>query len=409
MIQKKIGFQGFCIFLIVLVQLFCFYPYEFSSIYFLNLPQEGGVMHAACILLTAALVILNLKNLSGINRKVLGVMLIQFLGYLICNIAHNNFNLTIGQLLVFVFCFFILLLMNSSIGIINFFKLYNRWIFIMAILGTTTWFLVNYFDYSALYSSIDFQNEDRFIDNYLLTFANHNDDTSKFAYSGFFDENGAMGLWGLFALVINKVFVKEEWLEIPLIICLLFTFSMGFYLQLFFYLLFFYVNKTNKSKAVFFVVMGVGLIILVSTLKGTELDFVYEKTIGRFTEMTDTRNNLSLAGTDNRADLSATALAEFQKNPFWGTSNDQIEVGDNIYEPLAMYGLLGTFIIYFPFIWILIKSIKRKEYLISKAIIIIMMSFFHRPFHSHIIWMIQLYGFMTLYLEFRELKNNLNI
>ena len=279
----------------------------------------------------------------------------------------------------------------------------------MAILGTTTWFLVNYFDYSALYSSIDFQNEDRFIDNYLLTFANHNDDTSKFAYSGFFDENGAMGLWGLFALVINKVFVKEEWLEIPLIICLLFTFSMGFYLQLFFYLLFFYVNKTNKSKAVFFVVMGVGLIILVSTLKGTELDFVYEKTIGRFTEMTDTRNNLSLAGTDNRADLSATALAEFQKNPFWGTSNDQIEVGDNIYEPLAMYGLLGTFIIYFPFIWILIKSIKRKEYLISKAIIIIMMSFFHRPFHSHIIWMIQLYGFMTLYLEFRELKNNLNI
>lgn len=381
--------------LFVLLQIICFYPYEFASVYFLPLPKVGGVMHMICAVVTG-IALVTLKNHIRVPSIVYNLMLVQLLGFWVCCIAHDNLNMAVGQTLVFVLVICLITYIESSIGLVTFFRFYDKWILLMAVLGVCTWVLISFFSYTPLYSAIDLENTNRFIDNYILSFSNHNDDMSTFTYSGFFDENGAMGLWGMFALIINKLFVKEKWIEIPLICTLLFTMSLGYIIQVLLYLILFYLNRRNLNKSVLIAILACAFFSIVSGLQNTEYDFLYIKTIGRVTEILDNSNSSSsLIASDNREELAAAALKEFQKNPILGTSNTTISVGDNIYEPLALYGILGSLLIYAPFLWMIIHCRRDKDFM--KGLLIIMVSFFHRPFHAHLLWVFILYSIIILY------------
>lgn len=79
----------------------------------------------------------------------------------------------------------------------------------MAILGVFTWVLVTFFHYSPLFSLPD-RADGRNINNYLFTFnkIDLSDASNAFCYAGFFDERGAMGYWGMFALIlINYLYI----------------------------------------------------------------------------------------------------------------------------------------------------------------------------------------------------------
>jgi len=385
------------IFLFVLLQIVCFYPYEFVSVYYLPFPQVGGVMHLICATITC-IAILMLNNRKTLPSVVYRLMLIQLFGFWICCLAHDNINMAIGQTLVFILATFLIIYIESTIGLVAFFRFYNKWIFLMAALGVLTWVLINYFSYSPIYSALDLENTNRLIDNYVFSFASNNNELSKFTYSGFFDENGAMGLWGMFALVINKLFIKEKWIEIPLICCLLFTMSLGFIVQVTVYLILFYVNRQNLYKCILIAGAAFFLFSIVTGLQNTEYDFMYTKTIGRISEIIENSNSSSnLIASDNRKELATAALKEFRENPILGTSNTSIYVGDNIYEPLALYGILGSLLIYAPFLWMIYKCRSDRNFL--KGLVIIMISLFHRPFHAHLLWVFILYSIIILYIQ----------
>ncbi len=403
--QRKSKFATAFYFLFALIIIVCFYPYEFQSVYPMVFPQEGPVLQ---IVLTLAVVIVYLtcRNKARLPNGLWSLLFVQFFGFSLCYIVQGQAQVIIIYLMLVALFVSLLALIHSTIGLVLFFKWYNRWILLMAVLGTVAWFLTNYVGFQPLYVVIDKIDTKREIFNYILTFSVHDSYQTAMRYSGFFDEPGAMANWGMFALLINKLFVGDKKIELPLIVCLLFTFSMGFYVQLILYYLFFYARKnSSKIRGVIVIAVVALVFFFLSTLREEQgvnrTQSVYEMTIGRFTNMFhESRNKNTIVAVDDRSELAEIAKNEFLENPILGTSK-QIYLGDNLYEPLAMYGLVGAFLIYFPILWLLFSALRRGDKSMVNAVIIIIIGFLHRPYHRNLLWNIIIYGIIAMYLLYR--------
>jgi hypothetical protein len=403
MIKNKVGvdsispgkWKAFFVFLFTLFLIGCFYPYEFNSVYLFFLPSTAYVK---CLLFIGPLFlafILTYRS-KGKIQSVNILIFIQWFGLSLVSLKRGSFNAIVSQTILLFFLLLLLYFVRNTIGYTAFYKKYNRWIFLMALLGATAWFANTFFGFMPLYALPDVANPERLIYNYGLTFA-VDDESLYFRYAGFFDEPGAMGLWGLYALIMNRLFIKEKWMEIPLVLCLLLTFSAGFIIQLLIYIILFSTSKGNRSRGVIIVVFLVIAYFLISLTRDTNLGFVYEMTLGRFEAMQNASDGSIFV--DNRANSSEIALKEFLNNPILGTDRLDLELGNNIFEPLALYGVVGSLFILFPFFWLLFRSFKYKDYDTFKAGIVIISGFFHRPFHSDLLYYFILYGIIILFLE----------
>lgn len=379
-------------FIIGLLAIICFYPYEFYSVYFVFLPDRA---FETCLLLLIPIFLLYLftRDKSKSN-SIFGLSIIQLLGFLAVAMNRGNINFFISQVVVISYVCFLLFFLDNTIGLYSFMKKYNRWILIMALLGLVTWILVTYAGLTPLYPVPDRAEQGRFIYNYGTTFAVL-DESTDLRFSGFFDEPGAMAYWGMYALVINKMFIKDKYLEIPLIISLIFTFSLGFYIQLVAYIFLFYVNKNNIGKSIVYAILVVLLYVGVKATEGTDLNHVYQMTIGRVENIQENSNG-SIA-IDDRESSTIMAQKEFSMNPFLGTTKLDLDVGNNIYEPLALYGIIGSLLILFPFIWLLIDAIRKRQFDVIRCIVVIFVGFMHRPFRENPLYIFILYSIIILY------------
>lgn len=381
-------------FIIGLLALICFYPYEFYSVYFVFLPDRS---FETCLLLFIPILVLYLgRRGNSMDNPILWLSIIQLFGFLAVALNRGNINFFISQLVMISFVIMLVLLLNNTIGLKSFVKKYNRWILIMALLGLATWILVTYAGLTPLYPVPDRAEQGRFIYNYGTTFAVL-DESTDLRFSGFFDEPGAMAYWGMYALVINKMFIKDKYLEIPLIISLIFTFSLGFYIQLVAYILLFYVNKKNIGKSIVYAILAVLLYFGVKTTEGTDLDHVYQMTIGRVEHIQD--NSDGGIAVDDREESTIVAKKEFFENPFLGTTKLELDLGNNIYEPLALYGIIGSFLILFPFVWLLFKSLNHRHLDVFRGILVIVVGFMHRPFRDNPLYFFVLYSIILLYYQ----------
>lgn len=385
-------------FLLVLGSLCLFYPYEFSSVYFPFLPLKEYLIAFALIFVVCTISFLHFKL---IKIEAIQIIFIQIVGFVLVGLAHGKLLPVIDYASKMLLAGLLLGLITKTLGLHAFYKKYNRWITIMAILGAITFFLVTFRDYSAFYAVPD-RADGRLIFNYILTFSKSNLWwTDNFRFAGFFDEPGAMAYWGLFALIFNKLFVKDNKIEIILVICLLLTFSMGFYVQLMVYILFFFVSKKNIGKSLFATLVILVMAFVASDTKNTEYDFIYSATYERFETMSDQAKDFNAqSGTDNRAVLQERAYNEFVKGPVLGSANsDSIYLGDNIFEPFARYGILGSFFIYFPLFYILYLSYKDRKFDILKALLIIIIGFFHRPLHMNVLSFFIIYSMLIFTIQ----------
>lgn len=385
--------KGTLIFLFALLVILCFYPYEFYSMYLLFLPERA---FETCLVLSIPLLLIYIATKNGkLGITHLNALAFcQWLGSTMVNINRGNLNAIISQSVLFLFVIILIHIIHQTIGLESFYKKYNRWIFLMAALGTLTWALSTFFNYSPQYALPDRAEKGRFIYNYGLTFAVL-DETSSLRYSGFFDEPGAMAYWGIYALVINRLFVKEKWIEIPLMVCLLFTFSAGYYIQIILYIILFSLAKKHLGSGMLMCGLFAIFIFIIESTKDSNLGFIYDMTIGRLDTMFNTQD-ISL---DNRSESTELAYKEFLSNPIFGTKNLDQNIGNNIFEPLALNGLVGTSFILFPFIWILVSSIKNKDYDTTKAMIVLFAGFTHRPFHNNLLYYFILYSIIVLYVS----------
>lgn len=396
--QQYGGKHSVFYFLIVLFSLFLFYPYEFVSVYMPFMPMKEYVIAAFVFFI---LVFAGLISSKSFKIEALPFIIVQIIGFSFIELLHGKFFPIFDYALRMLLAGLMVGFLRNTMGLSNFFRKYNRWITIMAVLGVVTWVLVNFFNYSPLYFVID-RADERPIFNYLLTFTKSDVFASNtFRYAGFFDEPGAMAYWGLFALLFNRLFVKDRKIEIVLIACLLLTFSMGFYFQLLFYLLFFMLSKTNRKTTFFAFVVVAVLAIGASMMQGTKNDFIYESTFGRLERLMEQGQDSDAAsGVGNRSEYQEKAYREFLKNPVTGTAEaDSLNLGDNIFEPLAKYGILGTLLMYFPLFYIFFYAAKRKQMDVIKAIIIILIGFFHRPLHMNVLTLFMMYSMLTFVIR----------
>lgn len=392
MVKKR---KSWLVFIYVLLVLICFYPYEFYSTYFLFIPNEATYLTAFLALVTGVLFLFNQRRFR--SSITILVVFIQFVGFVLVTMAHGGGNITSPLIRMILALLLVFLIESSEGGLVGFFVKYNRWILLMAVLGTIAWALQLFVGFRPLHPFVE-RAGGLTMYNYGLTFTKSDLMYSgMIRYAGFFDEPGAMAYWGLYALLINKLYVKDNKLELILSISLLFTFSLGYFLQLLVYLLLFSSGRNKKSTRLLLVVISV-FVVLAATRLSDESE-LYQRSIGRVTESLSTsQENEDVFMVDNRAGYAENAKAVFMEHPWFGASATELEdYGNNIYENLATYGIIGCLFILFPYLYIFIISIKYKEWDLLKCGIIVLLGFSHRPFHNALLYYFIMYSIITMY------------
>ena len=396
------------LFVVALFVLVCFYPYEFYSVYLTFLPERAYL--TAAFFSALLFFICTYRHNKGKAFNLLrDVLLVQTFGFIIVGVAHSNILSAIGSCIYMTLATILVVLINETIGFLEFYRRYNRWIMWMAVFGVITWALVIFTGWMPFSTVID-RADGRVISNYILTFSKTDVYVimSKIRYAGFFDEPGAMAYWGMFALIINQLYIKDKKLEIVLLICLSFTFSIGYYVQVLLYLVLFHVDFKKAGQNLFVIIAIVALVIGVFMSKGTQYEAIYDMSIGRLTETYDESRRADVVfAVDDRADLTLRTKQEFMRNPLFGTESnkDDLYITDNIYEPLALYGIIGAPLILFPFIYLTVRAIRRKDTLYLKAMAVILLSFTHRPFHAYILYFFVIYSMIVLYRRYGNGQN----
>ena len=401
--KSRVDYLDRFTFIAALVILLCFYPYEFYSAYLFTPTNLSSKLYISLIVVVVVLTMILHRRKPDIPMSFWYVVKIQCFGYIFCSYAKGD-GLPTGPLMMVVLSVSLIMLLSATSGLKNFYYKYNRWILIMAALGMLALFLVWAGILSPLMPFFDLSDEDLMY-NYGLTFSQR-DQADQFQYCGFFDEPGAMASWGMYALLFNRLFIKEKRLEYILIITLIATFSLGFYVQLVAYLLVFFVFFIFNKKGIVGVFSFLsGLAIIVSVLysfEGTQYDEIYQKTIGRIETTLDDSKSGGLAVGD-REDLTINAQREFEANPIWGTTSQNVHFGNNIYEPLALYGIVGTFFIYFPFLYLFFVSLRNGDLDLLKCFMIMLLGFTHRPFHVNLLSFFVIYSFIVMYHQHRRI------
>lgn len=388
-------------FLFVLAVLLCFYPYEFYSIYLRFLPDDIYITAGLFLILTVFILIVGKCDLSPL-RSVMGVVLMQLLGFFIVGIVHMNIFPVLDKSLYLILALALMLLASNKVGLIHFYEKYNGWILMMAILGCVAFFLVELINYQPL-NFVPDRADERPIFNYILTFSKSDEyNVGIMRYAGFFDEPGAMAYWGIYALVINRLFIKNKWLETILGIALLFTLSIGYFIQYAAFLLFFHVFGKNKGQSLVIAVLIFAVISGITMTRDTANDEIYNRTFGRIENMfNESKESSNYIAVGDRATYTENALREFKDHPLFGTPRTDVSVGNNVYETLALYGVVGSFFILFPFLLLVIWSIKYKDLTLLKCSIVVLLGFTHRPFHTNILSFFIIYCILVMYQQMR--------
>lgn len=256
----------------------------------------------------------------------------------------------------------------------SFFYVYNYWLLLQVILGSIGFILciIGVLEPFFIFKEMDQRP------GYFFGLFTTNTYTPPFVrVAGFFDEPGALACWGIYALLINKLFFDNKKIELILLIGLLITLSMAYFIQAALYIIFF--MGKQKKKIILVIVF---IFILLNLIASQSLKF--ESAIfGRFNYNMETGR---LAG-DNRSDLADETSKIFYSSPIIGVGasnlieickREKIFVGANPYTQFATDGLIGVFVTWFPFFYLLWLSQRNKKY--RYATIICMIGFLQRPY-----------------------------
>ena len=383
-------------FWLVMFVLLSFYPYKLANAYYPFIVSNIQTVFCTTLLLMG---IVAFKTEGFKLPKPLDtIVALMVIGCLISFMLTGH-KYYYHKIIVMTGGVMMILIVYSKIGMVRFFTLYDRWILLMAILGIVG-FIIAMAGVPPI-TVFSATEDSRPVSSWIVTFTKQIIPGSGFIrYAGFFDEPGAMGAWGVYALVINRLFIHDTKLERLLMICLLFTFSMGYYTQIaMFILLSMLGSGISLRKKIMYVGIAVVCIGILTATKGTSYDMVYKETIGRFEKAS--QGEEFMEGT-SREVLTREAKEVFLANPWLGIGwpiKDKKYIGDNPYETLAHDGIFGTLYLYFPFMLLLYWSIKRRDYELFSMVVFMVAGFMHRPFHFNFLTFFIFYSIPLMYYQ----------
>lgn len=366
------------------ILLFIAYPYVFCR--FISLPDFKLTYLIAflCLLFFFAH-----KKIKAFPKQFWIMCYLQGLCWILFCFYHNDTSY-LTRVFYMLLTVMMLQFVEVEVGLCALIKSYNRWVLFMALGGTITFFIVFFIGITPF--SI-FTNQDGRPAYFFGLTCTNTYLGNIIRYSGFFDEPGAMANWGVFALIFNKLFFNNRKFETLLVICLCFTFSMAFYIQIVLYYVLYYGGNIRRLFTVSLILILLGCVTFHLIDKDSD---IYQLTYARFEF--DPMNG-DIKG-NSRSELTEKAKAQFLKAPIMGIGAEalgKIEyMDDNPFETLAKDGVVGTIFMYLPLVFILYYSKRDRNVWI--AIIILSLGYLQRPYHIDLIHPTMLYTLLLLVL-----------
>lgn len=376
--------------IIVWVALLTSYPYIFSLI--LPVPSLAAMQVLVVVSLLSWAMFMKPK-LHNLPKNITNIFIIQTIVWILYIYIHRDTSYFTRLIYILSSYLALLSLYNYQNGIRLFFEKYNKWIAFMALGGAAMFFVILLTGMQPLFEFVEQDNRPGYF--FGLT-ATNTWSLNVIRFAGFFDEPGQMAFWGVWALLFNHLFFHNKRGETILIYCLVLTFSLAYYIQLFLYLLFFKI----KSAKTGLLIISMGFIIGFGIYSMKEsYPIVYKFTFERL----ETSNSGGIKG-DNRSNLADLAKKTFIQHPIVGVGArkavEKMEyMGDNPYTLLAYDGIIGALNTYLPLIIIIVLNYKKINFL--KAVFIIVVGYLQRPYNVYFISPFMLYCFVTLsYLKY---------
>lgn len=370
------------------------WPSVFSFIGWLPEFRTGSFMLA-----TICVVYLATKGSGRLPSAIRNIIIVQAVTFLFYFLIHSDSSYLTR-------CFYLvvttmLLMVQARRKEMEFVDTYLGWLTVQAVMGAVGFVLVYA---GVLHAFSTFREFDGHIGQFYGLFTTTVDDASSgfLRVAGFFDEPGAFANWGVMALLFNKLFINNNKVEKLLIVGLISTLSMAFFIQLIMYVFFFYRNKLSKTFT--YVVVFIGILTIIASVS-PELDHAI---FGRFevNEETGTLNG------DNRTEHSIVCKKIWKTSPIVGVGgNNLINVGQqmgefvgaNPYVFLASDGMLGQLVLWLPIFYMF--TLRRQNKKFMYAAIIIFVGFLQRPYdptqlmYPLVLLMMCMEGYRTRFCE----------
>ena len=306
--------------------------------------------------------------------KIILIFMLSFIFYgclmIVVTQELSDFRKSIGMAIKCVYIFgSCLIIRKKHEGYLNMFMKTNALIVLMSIVLFFILLL------GIHWNSIDFLKQDGRMHYLYFPFGATN---ARYLFgsftiiriAGFADEPGALALILTYLLVLNEFTFKSNKYRTIFFIGGILTFSMAFIITI--VPLLFYWLRIKLFKLNIFFAFGV-LFVLLSIYFVTQNDDV-NKGLDTLVFNRFEKDEFGGYKGDNRSFAIPLQKIAFQSSPMLGVgcSIDNVykyKFGyPSFYSYLAMHGLFGYLFFYIPFLYIAVKYIKRKEFLLILAI-----------------------------------------
>lgn len=350
-----------------------------------------------------AFLYVSFRGTLRVPSKVQNIMVIQVVAYFLYSIGFSD-SAYLTRIFLILTTNFLLAMQFSRDRNQEFIRVFHFWVLAQAVAGAIGVILVFA---GVLHPLFEFREMDYRTGYCFGLFTTNTYWAGFIRNAGFYDEPGALACFGIFALLFNKLYLKNKKLEVLLIVALLSTLSLAYFIQLSAYLVFFYRSRLKQLIPLLLLIYG-GMMILSSYSPKME-----RQIFGRMEYNED-------AGTiegDNRSELFERCLTIFKEHPITGIGATNLcspeiakkygFVGANFLMTLASDGVIGFIIAYLPLIALFNLRRKNKEF--AYVAIILLIGYLQRPYDStQLLFPLTLYTMlMYAYIQSKDSNNRL--
>ncbi len=341
-----------------------------------------------------------IKNEFRLPSPIILLLVLQVAVWGIYSVIHGLDTSYFTRILLLCITY-LFLEMQLSGECLGFVKTYNSWLVFQAIAGSIGFTLVLT---GILQPIFEFRELDMRPGYFFGLFTTNTYFDGLIRNAGFYDEPGALAFWGMYALIINKLFVDNKKVETLLIFGLISTLSLAYFIQITAYVFFFYKDKFRKIFS--YIATFLCVLILISSFNERMNRAIfgrmeYDKETGQFSG-------------DNRSKMTKVCWDLFKSSPMVGqgarhlieiSQERRVFVGANANFTLACDGLIGQIIVWSPFF--LLLRLRRYDKKYGWAFWILILGFLQRPYDGTQL----LYPLMSFtivlhaYLQVKMLKN----
>lgn len=351
------------------------YAYAFCIFFLMNPFYLWHSNSSSLFILIAS--IISIRKIRKPTKKHAVFSLLFFLIYLYVVITVN-LNLY-GSISVLLLC---LLPFLSGIFLNDVFELFRKIISIFLIPSLLTYILINFFGIDLTHSIIPGINDIKDYDysKYLFLVQDIDPFTIFPRFCAYYDEPGVVGTLSSVLLLISR-FNLKKWVNIPIFIAGIFSFSLVFNIVLIIYFLLFF---KNKYKIIVVIILLPFIPLIVKNEAINKLVFL------RF-QISDNK----LSGDQRTTKEYDEAFAIFQKTDkyYFGDKNNNFVAnsGTSIYKNLiVLYGLIPFIIYVLLFVFYgYLKFRMKKEFILYLLILVSVL--YQRPYITSLYYVFLLY------------------